>query len=145
MLLLPLVNLLPLRATFFILGLVPFSLTHPFTRYSLSPALLQLVLPRLKLIRAGLTRLVDNDRLEDKHWRSELREVELWENERWLLPTSGDESLQLGSCWSKVNLKPGERRAWTRGRDGWSGVADDGSGDVRSARLLHLFISLYAS
>ena len=31
--------------------------------------------------------------------------------------------------WNKQNLRPGERSAWTRGRDGWSGV--EGSGGVR--------------
>jgi hypothetical protein len=40
--------------------------------------------------------------------------------------------------WSKQNLKAGERSAWTRGRDGWSGVGVggygsmvEGSGEVR--------------
>jgi hypothetical protein len=74
--------------------------------------------------RARLTRLIDDDRLKDRHWQSELREVELFENERW---AAGE-----GIGWNKANLKPGERVAWTRGRDGWSGVTADGSGDVRS-------------
>jgi hypothetical protein len=26
---------------------------------------------------------MDDDRLEDRHWNTEMREVELWENERW--------------------------------------------------------------
>jgi hypothetical protein len=40
--------------------------------------------------------------------------------------------------WSKQNLRAGERSAWTRGRDGWSGVGVggygsmvEGSGEVR--------------
>jgi len=32
--------------------------------------------------------------------------------------------------WSEQNLRPGERSAWTRGRDGWSGV-EGSSGSVR--------------
>lgn len=96
---------------------------------------MQLIQPRLKIVRVQLARLVDNDRLEDKHWRSELREVELWENERWVAG-SGDENAALDAGWSKANLRPVERKAWTRGRDGWSGVADDGSGDVRSVSVL---------
>ena len=50
--------------------------------------------------------------------------MELFENERW---APGE-----GIGWGKAGLKAGERVAWTRGRDGWSTVAADGSGDVRS-------------
>ena len=60
------------------------------------------------------------------------REVELWENERWAGAGSDVDSAPTDAGWSKDNLRPVERKAWTRGRDGWSGVADDGSGDVRS-------------
>lgn len=84
-------------------------------------------------------RVVDDDRLEDKHWMTEIQEVELWENERWspagtgtTSPTEADGTMLVDVGWSKGNLKPGERKGWTRGRDGWSAVAEDGSGDVRS-------------
>ena len=88
-----------------------------------------------------LTRLIDNDQLEDKHWRSELKEVYLWENERWTGVPGVDESVLSESSWSKNNLRPGERKAWTRGRDGWSGVAEDGSGDVKSVLFCaHAFL-----
>lgn len=92
----------------------------------------QLAQPHYKAARVRLTRFIDNDQLEDKHWRSELKEVYLWENERWVGVPGVDESVLSGSSWSKNNLRPGERKAWTRGRDGWSGVAEDGSGDVKS-------------
>ncbi len=131
----PLVQLLPLRFTFLILGLLPFFFTHPFTQYTLLPFALQLAQPHFKATRARFTRFVDNDHLEDKHWRSELKEVYLWENERWAAISGGDDSVFTDSSWSKSNLRPGERKAWTRGRDGWSGVAEDGSGDVRSVIL----------
>ncbi|CAE6461563.1 unnamed protein product [Rhizoctonia solani] len=42
-------------------------------------------------------------------------EVELFENERWA----------AGSGWKTTNLRAGERRGFTRGRDGWS------AGDVK--------------
>ena len=77
----------------------------------------------LRYCRARLVRLIDDDGLKDRHWQSELREVELFENERWV-PSEG-------SGWSKTNLKTGERVAWTRRRDGWSGVTADGGGDIR--------------
>jgi hypothetical protein len=102
-------------------GLAPFVLSHPLIQRTLAQ-----LLPTLPLRhwRARLTRLVDDDRLKDRHWQSELREVELFENERW---APGE-----GNGWGKAGLKVGERVAWTRGRDGWSTVAADGSGDVRS-------------
>jgi len=118
---LPLLSLIPLRPLFLVGGLAPFVLSHPFIQHTIAQ-----VLPTLPLRhwRARLTRLVDDDRLKDHHWQSELREVEIFENERW---APGE-----GIGWNKANLKMGERVAWTRGRDGWSGVTADGSGDVSS-------------
>ncbi|KAI0304289.1 integral peroxisomal membrane peroxin-domain-containing protein [Multifurca ochricompacta] len=118
---LPFLQLIPLRPLFLIGGLAPFALTHPFIRHTLLHLLSSLP---LRHWCARLTRLVDNDRLKDRHWQSELREVELFENERWV---PGE-----GTGWSKANLKAGERVAWTRGRDGWSGVTAHGSSDVSS-------------
>ncbi|KAH7923836.1 hypothetical protein BV22DRAFT_1092136 [Leucogyrophana mollusca] len=122
---LPLLPLLPLRPVFLFLGLGLFVLTHPFTREHVLP----LVYPTLydKINRSRLQRLVDNDRLEDRHWGSELRDVELWENERWCADAEGD-----GGSWGKIHLRPTERSAWTRARDGWSGLKEDGSGEVSS-------------
>jgi hypothetical protein len=114
-------SLIPLRPLFLIGGLVPFAFTHPFVQRTL-PLLLSTL--SLSYWRARLTRLIDDDRLKDRHWQSELREVELFENERWVPGESAG--------WSKANLKSGERVAWTRGRDGWTGVAANGAGDIRS-------------
>lgn len=121
LLLLPFLSLIPLRPLFLVGGLAPFVLSHPLIQRALTQLLPTLPLRRW---RARLTRLVDDDRLKDRHWQSELREVELFENERWV---PGE-----GNGWSKTSLKTGERVAWTRGRDGWSAVTADGSGDVRS-------------
>jgi hypothetical protein len=44
-------------------------------------------------------------------------EVELFENERWA----------VGAGWKAAHLRAGERRGFTRGRDGWSA----GDGDVK--------------
>ncbi|TCD70871.1 hypothetical protein EIP91_001179 [Steccherinum ochraceum] len=133
MTLLPLINLLPLRLTFLIAGLTPFGLTHPTSQEHFLPALSLTMEPYNKRSRARLVRFIDDDRLEDKHWQSEMREVDLWENERWIPDTSsGEDGYPLNLGWGKSNLKPGERRPWTRGRDGVSAVAEDGSGDVSS-------------
>ncbi|CAL1712678.1 unnamed protein product [Somion occarium] len=133
--LVPIVNFIPLRLTCLILGLFPFFLTHPFTQSTLIPTLLASIRPHLKHFHTLVVRYVDDDRLEDKHWRTEMQEVELWENERWSPGTTSSEAGGVNvktsdGGWSKANLKPGERKAWTRGRDGWSAVAEDGSGDV---------------
>lgn len=57
---------------------------------------------------------------------ADMRDVELWENERWTASTG----------WSKSALKTGERKPWTRGRDGWSDVVVGGDGDVRSVQIV---------
>ncbi|KAH9948855.1 integral peroxisomal membrane peroxin-domain-containing protein [Amylocystis lapponica] len=129
-LLIPIVNFLPLRLTFLTLGLTPLLLTHPFTRFTLLPALCGSTTFLLSAFRTRLLRAVDDDRLEDKHWRAEMREVELYENERW--SGGADDGSGADAGWNKMHLRTGERRAWTRGRDGWSGVSEDGSGDVSS-------------
>lgn len=124
---------LPLRPIALVLGLTPFVLTHPYVRTHALPILLPRLL-RDRSLRTTLIRTVDDNNLEDRHWNSELREVELWENERW----GGVEG--KGGGWGKVHLRDGERSAWTRGRDGWSGVKEDGSGDVRSDSIfIHSF------
>ncbi|EIN12918.1 hypothetical protein PUNSTDRAFT_42378 [Punctularia strigosozonata HHB-11173 SS5] len=141
---LPLLYTLPMRPTFLVLGLAPFGLTHPLIRGFILPRLL--AHPSIELNRrrmhARLVRAVDDDRLEDKHWRSEMREVELFENERFAprvgaaadgATGGGGASGSAGEgAWSKMNLRHGERLAWTRGRDGWSAVQPDGSGEVSS-------------
>ncbi|KZT25413.1 hypothetical protein NEOLEDRAFT_1065323 [Neolentinus lepideus HHB14362 ss-1] len=145
LLLLPLISLLPLRPTFLGLGLTPFALTHPFVRVHIYPLMISLfssspstplisnLLKARKQVYTRFFRALDDDRLEDRHWRSELRDVELWENERWVPSSSSSPSTEEGhGSWSKANLKAGERSAWTRGRDGWGGVQPDGSGDVSS-------------
>ncbi|THH28224.1 hypothetical protein EUX98_g5973 [Antrodiella citrinella] len=130
--LLPLVNLLPLRPTFLIVGLMPFALTHPISMDHFLPALAVTMAPYTKRGRVRFARFIDDDRLEDKHWRAEMREVELWENERWSPEAKDEDNHPDKSGWRKSNLKPGERRPWTRGRDGVSAIAEDGSGDVSS-------------
>lgn len=123
---------LPLRLLALVVGLSVFTSTHPIMRERILPV----VIPPLfgdKTLRSSIVRARDNSNLEDKHWMSEMREVELFQNERWS-PTLATDGTAVagkgeGGSWSKMHLKPGERSGWTRGRDGWSGVGD---GDVRS-------------
>lgn len=50
---------------------------------TLMPASLPTISP-IKLAKLVVQRLLDDDRLSDECWNSEMREVELWENERWV-------------------------------------------------------------
>lgn len=113
----PLLPLIPLRPTFLVIGLLPFAITHPIS---------QRILPTILKAGRGIyleqfQRITDNDRLDDATWGAPKKEVELWENERWASSTGGNGGTGTAG-WSKGNLKPGERKAWTRRRDGWSEV-----------------------
>lgn len=129
---LPLLPLVPLRPVFLIVGIAPFILTHP-TVQRMAPAVLDTA---RKLYFTTIQRFINNDRLEDTVWAAPIREVELWENERWSLATSQVAPSSSGDPgWSKANLRRGERKGWSRRRDGWSDAdALDGSleGDIRN-------------
>ncbi|TEB22947.1 hypothetical protein FA13DRAFT_1640431 [Coprinellus micaceus] len=172
----------PIRLVFLIGGLSPFVITHPWTIRMLpflaaaAPRVFdefELLLGRLRQyapirrfikgeatpfppVLTALQRLIDDDRLTDKCWNSEMRDVELWENERLggepSSPQPGLDGLptvvhapNTTNGWSKANLRPMERGPWTRGRDGWSGVGVGGSGgslDVQGEVSSNLTFSL---
>ncbi|KAG1841911.1 integral peroxisomal membrane peroxin-domain-containing protein [Suillus subalutaceus] len=171
--LLPVLPLIPLRLLFFVLGVSPFIWTHPVTQARILPLLKAAVngcivkggnasatlagmtSSKYANMKIKLRRWIDDDRLDDKHWGAEMREVELWENERWTPgPSSsssfvtqddldavrsgfdvgdGSGSALLGAgagTWSKTNLRPADRAPWTRARDGWSGVGGEVSSNL---------------
>lgn len=133
---LPLLPLLPLRPIFLVVGLAPFILTHPTTQQLLPPVVAAIQEMHVTTIH----RIIDNDRMDDVVWSAPLKEVELWENERWSVG-AGSGSGTTDAGWSKSNLKRGERKGWSRRRDGWSDAeALTGSldGDVRS--VFHSFL-----
>ncbi|KAJ7255426.1 integral peroxisomal membrane peroxin-domain-containing protein [Mycena haematopus] len=131
----------PVRTVCLFLGIAPLLLTHPticvllprvatlaFSYIEASPLIAKL---RSKFFRSGSAslprswrslgvRLIDDANLTDECWPAEMREVELFENERF---GGTDEAYKE---WSKANLRDGERTGWTRGRDGWSGVGGQG-------------------
>ncbi|KAG2100400.1 integral peroxisomal membrane peroxin-domain-containing protein [Suillus discolor] len=171
--LLPVLPLIPLRLLFFVLGIFPFVWTHPVTQTRIIPLLKAAVNGgivkggnasatltgvtsyKYASLKLKLRRWIDDDRLDDKHWGAEMREVELWENERWAPGPSlsssfgtqddldavgsefdvgdGSGSALLGAgagTWSKTNLRPTDRAPWTRARDGWSGVGGEVSSNL---------------
>ncbi|OJA15820.1 hypothetical protein AZE42_04034 [Rhizopogon vesiculosus] len=116
LILLPALPLIPLRPLFFLLGTLPFLWTHPFTQDRIIPLLksipttcgtgtIKRTNPNTALtglihtdskyasLKMKLRRWIDDDKLEDRHWGAEMREVELWENERW---APGPSSVQVG-------------------------------------------------
>ncbi|KAJ7716141.1 integral peroxisomal membrane peroxin-domain-containing protein [Mycena metata] len=129
----------PVRTVCLVLGIGPLLLTHPTVR-ALLPSLAAMALAYLdaspliaklkaKICAGGSTatwkslgvRLIDDANLTDECWVAQMREVELFENERFGAGADGTHQE-----WSKSNLRDGERTGWTRGRDGWSGVGGQG-------------------
>ncbi|KAL0573022.1 hypothetical protein V5O48_008933 [Marasmius crinis-equi] len=142
---------------------IPASIRRRFTRLRLPEVIQVNQMTLRKKFKWTVQRLIDDNNLTDECWNSEIREVELWENERLdklqaqalrtrsvssdgaslSAPTTPTDELghkrtvtlsristnatPVTAGWSKGNLKSGERAAWTRGRDGWSGVGADGS------------------
>ncbi|KAF8827825.1 hypothetical protein HHX47_DHR4000584 [Lentinula edodes] len=156
-----------------------------------------------KRVKMRFQRILDDNNLSNDVWISEMREVELWENERLdpgitaisasslinvspkaaktalpppppysKRPSTDDSgapnerkevparpgpppipqqhqrsrSTFFGTAppsnggWSKIHLKSNDRAPWTRGRDGWSGVA--GSGGDSDGTVSNLTFSL---
>ncbi|KAK0487911.1 integral peroxisomal membrane peroxin-domain-containing protein [Armillaria novae-zelandiae] len=117
---------LPIRTICLSLGIVPLALTNPHIQSSL--LVFQHVDRNLRWLRSKLgldprlpltafvQRLIDDNNLADSCWTAEMREVELFENERHLAAQG-----ETQKSWSKENLKSDERSAWTRGPDGLGG------------------------
>ena len=55
----------------------------------------------IKPLRTILERIMDDDRLNDRCWRAEMREVELWENERFVGQLTSRVSICI-SCISEL-------------------------------------------
>jgi len=154
--LLPILPLIPLRPLFFVLGVLPFAFTHPFTQGSIIPllkggaisikggntstVLTGLTYAKYASLKMKLRRWIDDDRLEDKHWGAEMREVELWENERWAPgPLSSSSSLQAGVQDDLDSAGAGLGLGLGSGLDGGSGsgsvLAAAGTGTWSKAHL----------
>ena len=135
----------PIREVALFAGLFPFFITHPATAV-IASSLLRYFKHKIPLlvdkyeslfvrinpsipkwvkmpVHTSIERLIDNDRLPSEIWRAETREVELFENERYEGPVPSIGT--TGQKWSKGNLRPGERRPWSRGRDGWTGIGPE--------------------
>ncbi|KAF9502745.1 hypothetical protein BS47DRAFT_1356814 [Hydnum rufescens UP504] len=132
---LPLLLFLPLRLTAFLAGAGPFLITHPFMRrfiFAPDGGLQQSKV--ISIVSSQLQRILNEVSLSEKHIEAkELREIEVFQNERWARPSSSATSAANGNVivagwkYGDSNLKPIERRAWTREPDGSQAVGDDSS------------------
>ena len=63
---------------------------------------------------------IEQDRLDDHVWERGWRNVEVFENERYVPSKRAATSSGVVGGWSAHNLRMGERMPWTKGPDGWS-------------------------
>lgn len=131
--LIPVVHFIPLRPLFLALGLTPFVVTHPIV-LSMLPRLINTITP---YIRVTVEKVINDDKLLEKHWGVGMKEVAVWENERWT----------QAQGWKSANLRVGERKPWTRGQDGWSGAVEGSAfdGTVRSVPIMLTISSVHLS
>jgi hypothetical protein len=78
---------------------------------------------------AALRQWYEEDGLDDTVWEKGWRDVEMYQNERF-----ADANAASGTGWSAHNLRFGERKAFTKGSDGWTAQELDVAGyslDIR--------------
>lgn len=96
-------------------------------------------LPNKPIVIHGLTRLCRP---------IDLKDVEIYQNERWAWPTSDQKSASGGNVmhagWrgGVANLKPSDRGGWTRGSDGSVTVGEDRCVSENKIRGLLLVLML---
>jgi len=117
--------LLPVRLVMMAAGLAAFTITHPNIRHILFDPDGLLQQSRLvPYVLEGLRQLINDVSLSEEHVSSELKEISIYQNERWVWPTSSQVSACNGNVsqagWKNgvSNLKPSDRGAWTKESDG---------------------------
>ncbi|KAJ3876685.1 integral peroxisomal membrane peroxin-domain-containing protein [Lentinula edodes] len=137
-------TIFPARLVCFVCGAGPVLFLNPQLRQWTSDTI-----SLLTYLQSSLpdSRILDDNNLSNDAWISEMREVELWENERLDPGITAISATFFGTAppsnggWSKIHLKSNDRAPWTRGRDGWSGVAGSG-GDSDGTVSSNLTFSL---
>lgn len=118
----------PYRLVLFVAGEGAFVVTHPWTKPALEAIAKRIDTSRegrkmVSLLKEGghkMREWIELDRLDDQVWEYGWRNVELFENERFLPTHKAASSNGSVGGWSAHNLRMGERRPWTKGPDGWS-------------------------
>ncbi|SPC65972.1 related to PEX29 - peroxisomal integral membrane peroxin [Ustilago sp. UG-2017b] len=119
---------LPYRAVMFLAGEGAFILNHPWTKPALEGLAKRIHTSRegrklIKIAKEGghkVREWIEQDRLDDHVWERGWRNVEMFENERFLPSKRAASSSGVVGGWSAHNLRMGERMPWTKGPDGWS-------------------------
>lgn len=119
---------IPYRAVMLIAGEGAFILNHPWTKPALEGLAKRIDTSRegrklIKIAKEGGHRVrewIEQDRLDDYVWERGWRNVEMFENERFVGSKKGASSSGVVGGWSAHNLRMGERLPWTKGPDGWS-------------------------
>lgn len=137
---------IPLRPILLIAGEGAFIATHPWVKPAVTGLLNKLdeekrtgktplgrELNKMERMnreqQAKLSQWYDEDGLDDQVWQKGWRDVEMYQNERFAIETAAS-----ASGWSAHNLQFGERRAFTKGPDGWTAKELDVAGyslDIR--------------
>lgn len=87
---------------------------------------------RSREMRRRAQQWIDEDRLDDEVWEKGWRDVEMFENERFVDPKKASSAAVPG--WSAHNLTFGERKPFTKAKDGWSAEALEVSGFAMDIR-----------
>lgn len=119
---------IPYRAVMLIAGEGAFILNHPWTKPALEGLAKRIDTSRegrklIKIAKEGGHRVrewIEQDRLDDYVWERGWRNVEMFENERFVGSKRAASSSGVVGGWSAHNLRMGERLPWTKGPDGWS-------------------------
>ncbi len=119
---------IPYRLLIFLVGEGPFILNHPWTQPALEAVIKRIDTSRegrklVKVMKEGghkVREWIEQDRLDDHVWERGWRNVEVFENERFLPTKRAASSSGVVGGWSAHNLRMGERMPWTKGPDGWS-------------------------
>lgn len=118
----------PYRLVLLIAGEGAFILTHPWTKPAIEGLMKRIDSSRegrklMRIAKEGghqLREWIEQDRLDDYVVERGYRNVEMFENERYLPAKRAASSSGVVGGWSGHNLRMGERRPWTKGPDGWS-------------------------
>ncbi|GAC97550.1 hypothetical protein PHSY_005136 [Pseudozyma hubeiensis SY62] len=119
---------IPFRAVMFVAGEGAFILNHPWTKPAIEGLVKRVDTSRegrklIKIAKEGghkVREWVEQDRLDDFVWEKGWRNVEMFENERFVGGKRAASSSGVVGGWSGHNLRMGERLPWTKGPDGWS-------------------------
>ncbi|KAL9936143.1 hypothetical protein V8E36_004985 [Tilletia maclaganii] len=131
----------PLQPVLLIGGEALFMLTHPYFHPAASTIAQRvaaseegkLMARKNRALLRKVQELLDLDRLSDEVWERGWKNVEMFENQRWMplsstaahrVTSASDGNFGAEGTWSGHNLRQGDRRPWTKGQDGWASASE---------------------